>query len=208
MLDVHFGRALTDHQRGRDLTIAIQRQSADNQGLTLSLLTLAEVARSQHDIGLARQVLADQLTPAATVRDRRAVISPLQAIIWLVAKDQPGSAVLLAAAADALVHDVGAPRAAHVQQMLDESLATARVALDARRYAAQWADGAHSWAGWQPTTRRLGGGEPHRLATWRREPKNSINRLAKHAQGQTQRGRRRVGQPFDADAGRRAALDL
>jgi tetratricopeptide (TPR) repeat protein len=123
-------------------SIATQRQGEDKQGLTLSLLTLGEVAQCQHDLALAREALTEQLTLAQTVGDRRGVISGLEAIACLIAADRAESAACLAAATDALHHDMGAPPSAHERQRLEDCLATVRLALDDRAYEAAWADGA------------------------------------------------------------------
>jgi hypothetical protein len=122
-----------DHPSARsffDEALSIQRQQADGQGMTWSMLYLARTALEQYDFAEARQLLEECMSRALELGDTSSVARALELVAQAAVTQLPSTAVLLLSAAGHLREALDSAPYPLERQQLDRCLAAARGALD------------------------------------------------------------------------------
>jgi predicted ATPase/DNA-binding XRE family transcriptional regulator len=121
--------------------LSIQRQQADGQGMTWSMLSLFRTALAQSDFAEARQLLEESLAQALELGDRLSVARGFETVAVAAVARQPSAAILLVAAASSLREALHSEPYPLERGQLDRCLAAGRGALNADAFDAALRDG-------------------------------------------------------------------
>jgi len=139
-----------DHARGRALheeSLALFREIGDKRGIATELLSLAELAVDQEDFASAQALLEESLALFRQVGDKPGIAAALAGVAAVqIARQQPGRAVVLWAAAETLRESLGRRLPLAAREELEQYLNEARASLDPAAFELAWSQGrAMSW---------------------------------------------------------------
>src|SRR5205807_3394915 len=122
-------------------SLALYREMGDRQRIGQSLSALAKVMVVQGDYTTARALYEESLV-LARVGQKLNIASGLEGLASMVAlQGEPTWAARLWGAADALRNAMGAPMATVERPDYEQAVATARLKLGEKVFAAAWAEG-------------------------------------------------------------------